>query len=214
MWHPNRNLWHRPLTILNKAGGAGADYIDGGPGNDVAVYSGAFADYALSKDGIYWVLADQRIGGDDTDYLINVETLRFIDRDASLTGLVLGTGGAEVLRGSSGNDTIYGRAGNDDLYGMEGDDTLIGGAGADYIDDGSGNDIAVYSGEFADYSLSKAGIYWVVADQRAGGDDADYLINVESLRFSDGVVAINADGISSFDSNPPAEVVYYSDWFY
>lgn len=61
-------------------GGAGDDTLDGGDGYDVAEYSGSYADYRVTHhaDGSVTV-ADQRIEGDGTDTLYNVEALNFSD---------------------------------------------------------------------------------------------------------------------------------------
>lgn len=53
---------------------------------------------------------------------------------------IIGTKGADVLRGTTKADLIDGRAGNDSLYGFAGNDRLIGGAGADRIFCGRGRD--------------------------------------------------------------------------
>jgi Ca2+-binding RTX toxin-like protein len=57
------------------------------------------------------------------------------------TGLTLvGTGGADALRGGAGPDSLSGRGGNDTLTGGGGDDTLAGGSGRDALDGGAGED--------------------------------------------------------------------------
>lgn len=62
---------------------------------------------------------------------------------------LIGTGGANVLRGGAGpdvlegrggNDTLLGGAGNDRLLGGVGNDRLVGGAGRDALQSGPGND--------------------------------------------------------------------------
>jgi VCBS repeat-containing protein len=53
---------------------------------------------------------------------------------------VVGTDGADNLRGASRNDQLFGDGGNDVLRGMRGDDMLDGGAGADQLTGGLGND--------------------------------------------------------------------------
>ena len=53
---------------------------------------------------------------------------------------VVGTAGADNLRGASRNDQLFGGGGNDVLRGMRGDDMLDGGAGADQLIGGLGND--------------------------------------------------------------------------
>lgn len=56
-------------------GGAGDDALDGGAGVDTAMYSGAIANYSVTKnDGSYTVS-----GPDGTDTLVGIERLRFSD---------------------------------------------------------------------------------------------------------------------------------------
>ena len=77
------------------------------------------------------------------------------------------------------------------FYGSGSDnDTIQGGAGNDTIDGGAGIDTALYTGSFADYTLSRSGAALVVADSKAGRDGTDSLRNVEFLRFRDGTVAV------------------------
>jgi VCBS repeat-containing protein len=96
-------------------GGGGLDYVDGGSGFDTAVYSGAFSDYKISSFQVNpgfgdWsrdanddragaqaapsalvlngaVVDDLRAGDPDgTDYVRNVEALRFSDRTIYIDG--------------------------------------------------------------------------------------------------------------------------------
>ena len=60
-------------------GGSGDDYMDGGDQFDVAVFSGSFADYAISVNDETGVITV--VGPDGTDTLINIEMLRFDDGD-------------------------------------------------------------------------------------------------------------------------------------
>ncbi|WP_371422681.1 calcium-binding protein [Tardiphaga sp.] len=60
-------------------GGIGNDIINGEAGIDTAVYSGNFADYAISHSGNQIVVADGVAGRDGTDYLMNVELMKFAD---------------------------------------------------------------------------------------------------------------------------------------
>ena len=65
-------------------GGAGDDEIDGGFANDVAVYSGARADYEITFDEARngYVVRDLRPGSPDgVDFVKNVETFRFQEDD-------------------------------------------------------------------------------------------------------------------------------------
>ncbi|MCR9282072.1 MAG: cadherin domain-containing protein [Rhodobacteraceae bacterium] len=72
---------------------------------------------------------------------------------------------------------------------IPGDDTLTGGAGDDMIDGGLGTDTAVYSGNFADYTITENEGIFTVTDNRPGSPDGtDIVVNVENFRFADGDV--------------------------
>ena len=129
------------------------------------------------------------------DYTVNysggVQTLNYIaagairNDDALLNDTILGGPGDDILTGNANGNTIMGYAGND---------TLTGGGGNDSLDGGSGVDVAVFSGSFANYTLSRVSstffpCYRVSAN--AGTDGTDTLINMNRLRFSDVNVAID-----------------------
>jgi hypothetical protein len=63
--------------------------------------------------------------------------------------LILGSAGADTIRGRQGNDCIVGGDGNDDLQGNQGNDVLVGGAGDDTLDGNQGTDIC-YGGSGTD----------------------------------------------------------------
>jgi Ca2+-binding RTX toxin-like protein len=54
---------------------------------------------------------------------------------------IVGTEGAEFLRGTPGRDVILGLGGDDEIVGSLGNDIICGGPGADQIHGGRGNDI-------------------------------------------------------------------------
>ncbi len=69
---------------------------------------------------------------------------------AGQTATIVGTGGADTLRGTRGKDVIKARGGNDQVRGLQrrdvvcaggGDDTVRGGAGGDTLKGGSGRDL-------------------------------------------------------------------------
>ena len=69
---------------------------------------------------------------------------------------------------------------------------LTGGGGNDYLVGGSGTDMAVFSGNQADYLVSydAATQTFTVTDQRGGTPDGtDTLAEVEGFQFADGVLA-------------------------
>ncbi len=127
--------------------------------------------------------------------------------------ILMGGGGKDYLTGGNGDDELYGKAGNDTLYGGkgndlidggsgndkikggDGNDQILGGAGNDKIDGGKGVDVAVFSGNFNDYTLTPRGHGGgsgggngaiTVHDNRLGFDGTDTVKNVEILRFTDG----------------------------
>jgi hypothetical protein len=71
-------------------GGRGNDRIDGGPGIDMAVFSGRRSSYIILRNGDYVVVS----GPDDVDILIRVEVLHFDDATLDLAAAVSHPGAA------------------------------------------------------------------------------------------------------------------------
>jgi Ca2+-binding RTX toxin-like protein len=92
--------------------------------------------------------------------------------------------GNDEFRGTDVSDIFDGSGGNDIINGNGGNDKLTGGAGNDTIDGGDGIDTAVFSGNFANYSLAIDNGSRVVTSALEG---MDKLTNVEFARFADGV---------------------------
>jgi Ca2+-binding RTX toxin-like protein len=96
----------------NLVGGAGDDTIAGGSGNDVAAFTGARAQYSVSRHAGTGILTvrDNTTNRDGTDLLqADVETLRFSDGDhlassfpAAVTVLSIAALSADKPEGSSG----------------------------------------------------------------------------------------------------------------
>jgi hypothetical protein len=55
--------------------------------------------------------------------------------------VICGLGGDDRVSGGGGDDVVFGDAGNDSIEGDDGDDTLYGGEGADRLDGDSGDDV-------------------------------------------------------------------------
>lgn len=85
------------------------------------------------------------------------------DNDANLTG----NGHANELTGNAGDNVLRGGGGDDRLKGNKGDDT------------------AVFSGNSADYIVTKNEGFVTVSDNRLNRDGTDSLTSIESLQFSD-----------------------------
>ena len=215
-------------------GGAGDDSIDGGDdgtdtlGNplvDVAVYSGNYSNYTVSRSvsGVVTV-KDNRTGTDNvsgTDTLVNVEALQFSDRFIGLQSTrevkdfnFDGVPDQIVLRGtdllgdtmtvtpleSKINHLFEGLAGADSLTGGEGNDLFDGGAGNDTIFAGAGNDKAIFSGNYGDYTVvmpGSAGADFTVTHNNGGTDGVDTLNSIEELLFADKVVKVIVGGVAA-----------------
>ena len=110
------------------------------------------------------------------------------------------TTGQDTLTGTGEEDTINGLGGPDTLSGLGGNDLLTGGAGNDVIDGGAGSDTAVFSGNYANYTIYNSGnSTFTIADTRSGSPDGiDSLVNVEKFKFADTIVdATSFTGVST-----------------
>lgn len=161
-------------------GGAGNDLLDGGDHQDTAVFSGPVAQYTITYDVATnrYTVADARADRDGSDVLTGIERLRFSDRDLAVVAPTQGTDGPDTLAGGNGDDWIH--AG-------KGDDIVTGAGGNDLIDGGEGSDTAVFSGTFAQYTISQDSLTgrYTVSDRVSARDGVDLLTSVESFRFAD-----------------------------
>ncbi len=112
--------------------------------------------------------------------------------DAAAQSIVLGAGD-NTLHGGAGNDTIgstdgadqlYGDGGDDVVFGGAGNDLLSGGAGSDRINGGTGFDVALQSGQRADYTATLEGQGIRLTHTATGV--SDWLVDVEQVRFDTG----------------------------
>ncbi len=83
--------------------------------------------------------------------------------------VIVGAGGADLLRGGGADDWLSGGAGNDTLSGAGGDDTVSGGAGNDVLSGGGGED-RLYGGTGDDLVFGGA-----AGDVLSGGEGDDTL---------------------------------------
>lgn len=121
----NDNVW----------GGDGNDTLGGGDGNDT-ITGGLGVDIVKYGVAVSVDLTAGTATGQGTDSVKEIEN-------------VLGSTGADRLRGNSlvnnlqgggGNDTLLGEGANDKLTGNDGNDSLTGGLGTDYCDGSAGTD--------------------------------------------------------------------------
>jgi Ca2+-binding RTX toxin-like protein len=168
-------------------GGAGADAMSGGKGNDTYI-----ADNINDR-------AFEAVG-EGTDTVLSSVTFKLGSNveNLTLTGLaavngngnvldnvIIGNDAANVLYGSAGSDTLTGNGGNDMLNGGSGADSLSGGTGNDtYIVDNASDVVTENASEGTD--LVKSTVSWTL------GSD------VENLTLL-GALAINGTG-NTFDN--------------
>ncbi|MEL7271830.1 MAG: tandem-95 repeat protein [Pseudomonadota bacterium] len=107
---------------------------------------------------------------------------------------VFGEGGLDIISTGGGDDVVDAGSGNDRIYAEGGNDTITGGAGDDEIRGQAGTDVAVYSGNLADYDImdNQNGTY-TITDLRPGSPDGtDAVDGVEQLQFADILVLTTA----------------------
>ena len=166
------NDWlHGGDGVDTLTGGDGNDILDGGSGDDWAVfdYSSATINLTLdATDTTRWkqnadgtwssgtsaeytyqiFVADISAAGDgtdiETDYFKNIE--RFDITGGGGNDVLTGGASYDELYGGAGDDTLYGGDGVDTLTGGDGDDTLYGGDGVDTLTGGDGDD-TLYGGD-------------------------------------------------------------------
>ena len=166
------------------SGGLGADTLSGGAGDD-SLFGGTGDDLLEGGAG-----ADNLTGGTGSD------TASYAASDAAVSvnlAADTATGGhaeGDVIAMSVENLTGSDYA--DSLTGDSQDNILTGGAGDDALDGGTGYDTAVFSGNFADYTLTDNGGSLTVEDTVSSRDGTDTLSGVERLRFADRDVTFRA----------------------
>ncbi|MBY0422732.1 MAG: hypothetical protein K2Q06_10550, partial [Parvularculaceae bacterium] len=171
-------------------GGAGDDQIDGEAGDD-RLYGGAGQDYIQGGTG-----NDTIDGGEGHD--------RLFGQDGNDT--ISGGAGYDQLFGDAGADTLDGGADGDYLDGGTGDDRLIGGAGDDWINGGDGSDTAVFSGDIANYDISRDAWGNITVRDLTGADGTDTISGVENLQFNG--VSLATSSFTSGAATNQADVIF------
>jgi Tol biopolymer transport system component len=142
-------------------GRGGDDTLSGGDGDDVLRpgLGGDDVNGGNGRDSVSFIDAQERVRvnlgsnfafGQGDDLILAIEKVI----GSAYDDFIIGTDGANVLRGGDGEDTINGQNGPDDIYGGDerdflygkgGADELYGDDGRDYIDGGDADD-ACHSG--------------------------------------------------------------------
>jgi Ca2+-binding RTX toxin-like protein len=152
-------------------GGAGNDTLDGQGGMDSL--TGGTGDDTYVVDASGDTVIETAGEGSDT-----------IDTSADFT---LGAGvSIETLNSTGTGVELTGNELAQDINADAGDNTVTGGGGNDTLDGGEGTDTAVFSGTFADYSISGTAASFTITDLRGGTPDGiDQVDNFETLDFTD-----------------------------
>jgi len=202
---------------------------------DTAVFANALSTYTLTVDAgkthvlvkdsagvtdiVYGVeslqFSDQTIAVSGLSHTVSIGTSGIDTLTATNSGDVLSGGrGNDSLTGGTASDTLQGGVGNDTLDGGTGVDTLVGGAGNDSLTGGAGNDTliggkgtdtAVFAGLQSAYTITLGKVAGDATVALTAGGDADTLVGIENLQFSDGrggvtTIALSAAALPSGNS--------------
>ena len=157
-------------------GGEGEDTLQMTDGNDALFLDDGLSDSPTDGPRISGIENIDAGAGDD---IVDLTSQRYETGDITIDG-------------GSGDDIVWSSSGDDDLRGGTGDDEIFGGAGDDVIDGGADTDTAIFTGSFADYTVSLDQASGVVTV--AGPEGTDTLTNIENLRFADGDVSVDSLG--------------------
>ncbi|ABL66310.1 FG-GAP-like repeat-containing protein [Chlorobium phaeobacteroides] len=179
-------------------GGAGNDTLDGGSGADSM--AGGIGDDAYVVNYSLDVVTEHADEG--------------IDLVQSSTGWTLGANVEHLELTGTANTRGSGNDLDNRITGNSGQNILTGGAGNDSLDGGDGDDIAVFSGNHEDYTITydEASFSYTVVDNIADRDGTDVVSFVETFQFADGTIlaedaiTVNSDPVISL----PVELSFAS----
>ena len=144
------------------------DYLDGGEGTDTFTFASTFGSTSfgsstigetitnfeiINSQGAFqtFTLGAQAASAGET-ITINVGT--WARNFTSLSAADITFNGGTFTNSDNLGDTVTLGSGNDTIYLHAGYDVITAGAGNDTIDGGDGIDIAIFSGNQADYSIT------------------------------------------------------------
>lgn len=131
----------------------------------------------------------------------DVAALMWLYGDDGLGGSLGVSSPGVYLIGNDSANALSGGSGNDKLEGLAGNDTING---------GSGVDTALYSGNLANYTLTRSGGTYTVR-ANSGTDGTDTLTNVESLKFADMTVNLTVQAKAA--AAPQADVNHLAELY-
>ena len=163
----------------NLQGEAGNDKLRGGDGDDV-LNGGDDNDDLWGNDGddvLFGGGGNDLLRGDDGADVLNggsgYDRASYRDASAAITLNLLDPGAST---GVAAGDSYV-------LQGYEGDDTFTGGSGNDAIDGGNGRDVANFSGDQADYTITMLMDGRIRVEDNVGSDGNDGIDTLTSIEF-------------------------------
>jgi Ca2+-binding RTX toxin-like protein len=193
-------------------GGAGADQMVGGLGNDTVSYASSSSAVTVwfydkqgssdsngNKSGFFAPTAQE--GGDaQGDLLWGFENII----GSANNDFIVGNDSVNVLKGGAGSDKLTGVKGDDVLYGEAGNDTFEAGGdemglGKDTMDGGADIDTVDYSAESLAFTvtLGKDGASATVSAGKGSNADDDKLINIENVTGGSGDDKITGNNLAN-----------------
>jgi len=184
-------------------GGSGNDTLIGGAGNDTfTVDSGTDTITDLGNDAdIVNISAGATANATAADaWTATAATSNAGTASITASGFSINVSAATGPSGwtitNSGNATavaLTGSANADSLTGGDGNDTLTGGGGNDTLIGGAGTDLANFSGNWRDYTITTGsdgqGTFYQLIDGTSNRDGTDKIYNIENIQFADGTVS-------------------------
>ncbi|UGQ47482.1 FG-GAP-like repeat-containing protein [Massilia endophytica] len=159
------------IVVDGTAGATSRIYMNNGAGQFSMGWESAVGSHILATD----------VNGDGKPDLVEASSAGY-----SVLSNVFPTAipASHEYRAGDGGERIAGGAAGETVYSGKGNDTVDGGGGMDRL---------VLDGKRSDYTISKNGSGFTVADKH-GVDGTDTLSNVERLTFTDISIALDGDG--------------------
>ena len=164
-------------------------------------YSLALFELASESSVLDQVENNSNVTSPSKSNLANMLFTPFLTLRSNLSAANIIYKGAPGRYGGGGTDTVILGSGNDTITLDAGDDTITAGAGDDTIDGGTGTDIAIFSGNQADYSLTETGYATYQIIDNRGIEGTDVISNTETIRFADGDLDITPSGLEVNGTN-------------
>ena len=214
--------WKNVETVGNLTGGANADFLVYQNGTQYEGKGGVdtfFADLSSWTEPVTWINGKNATNSGLSDEAVNTLGTTHQVKVSGMERLLLltGSGNDTIVQQVTGtNDEFRLGAGNDYANAGSGNDMLTGGAGNDILEGGDGNDTALFSGDFAGYSIvynSTTAILTItdIAPTLNGDEGIDTVSGVEQFKFNSTVktlaqmiaaaTVINTDTTAPFLNN-------------